>query len=219
MHQLCHQLQVWVVWGWECNFKKMWKEAEIFLLKDKYITPLIKKWGKCTIKPIKKDKYFENLVRAIVNQQLSGKAASTIFGRVKKLLKKIEPKNILKTKDENLRNAGLSWQKISYIKDLSTKVENKEIKLQNLNKLPDNEVVEELVKVKGIGNWTAEMFLMFALGRPDIFPIDDLGIKKGFEKVTKKKWDKVESFKFAEKHWKPYRTIASWYLWKSLENR
>lgn len=206
----------------------MWKEAEIFLSKDKYIAPLIKKWGKCTIKPIKKNNYrqsqpsyayFENLVRAIVGQQLSGKAANTIFGRVKKLLSKIEPKNILKTKDENLRNAGLSWQKISYIKDLATKVENKEIKLQNLNKLPDNEVIEELVKVKGIGNWTAEMFLMFALGRPDIFPIDDLGIKKGFEKVTKKKWDKVKSFKFAEKHWKPYRTIASWYLWKSLENR
>ncbi|MBL7036877.1 DNA-3-methyladenine glycosylase 2 family protein [Candidatus Microgenomates bacterium] len=197
----------------------MWNDAEKFLRKDNHIAPLIKEWGKCTIKPIRKSIYFEDLVEAIINQQLSGKAASTIFGRVKKLLKRIEPSSIMKIKDQKLRDAGLSWQKVSYVKDLASRVEKKELKLSLLNKLDDGEVIEELTKVKGIGNWTAEMFLMFGLARPDVFPIDDLGIKKGFEKVTKREWDKVGSPKFAEKHWKPYRTIASWYLWRSLDNR
>ena len=197
----------------------MWQDAEKNLKKDKHIAPLVKEWGKCTIKPIRKSLYFEDLVEAIVSQQLSGKAASTIFRRVKKLLKKVEPSSILKTKDQKLRDVGLSWQKVSYVKDLASMVDKKELKLGLLNKLDDGQVIEELTKVKGIGNWTAEMFLMFGLGRPDIFPIDDLGIKKGFEKVTKREWDKIGSSKFAEKHWKPYRTIASWYLWRSLENR
>jgi len=93
------------------------------------------------------------------------------------------------------------------------------LKVGSLNKLPDDEVKRELIAVKGIGPWTADMFLMFSLARPDIFPVEDLGIKNGFEKVTGKKFDKVKSAKFSEKHWAPYRTIASWYLWRSLENR
>jgi DNA-3-methyladenine glycosylase II len=89
----------------------------------------------------------------------------------------------------------------------------------DLDKLTDEKVITELVKVKGIGRWTAEMFLMFSLARPDIFPVDDLGIKKGFEKVTGKKFDKEKSAKFALKTWSPYRTATCWYLWKSLENK
>lgn len=197
----------------------MWKEAEEFLLKDKYISPIIQKWGSCTVKPIKKSLYFEDLVNAICNQQLSGKAAATIFGRFKKLLVKVNPENILSKTDQELRDCGLSWSKVSYIKDLADKTINGELKIKKLDKLSDEEVISELVAVKGIGKWTAEMFLMFSLGRPDIFPVDDLGIKKGFEKVTGKKWDKVKSAKFAEKNWKPYRTLACWYLWRSLENR
>jgi DNA-3-methyladenine glycosylase II len=92
-----------------------------------------------------------------------------------------------------------------------------ELETKRLGGLSDEDVVEELVRVKGIGRWTAEMFLMFTLGRPDIFPVDDLGIRKGFEKVTGNKFDKVKSAKFAERHWRPYRTVASWYLWQSLE--
>ena len=91
--------------------------------------------------------------------------------------------------------------------------------IQLLDKLPDEEVIAELVAVKGIGRWTAEMFLMFSLGRHDIFPVDDLGIRKGFEKVTGRKFDKEKSAKFALKQWSPYRTVASWYLWRSLENK
>ena len=197
----------------------MWMEAEIQLSKDKYISPLIKKWRKCTIKPINKRVYFEDLVDAICSQQLSGKAAKTIFERVKKLVGKITPKNILSQSDQNLRNCGLSWAKVKYVKDLASNVVKNNLKISKLDNLSDDEVIKELVLIKGIGRWTAEMFLMFSLARPDIFPVDDLGIKKGFEKVTGKKWDKIKSAKFAEKNWKPYRTVASWYLWRSLENR
>ncbi len=197
----------------------MWQVAENKLQKDKLISPLIQKWGSCTIKPLNKSLYFEDLVDAICSQQLSGKAAKTIFGRIKTLLIKITPENILKREDQDLRECGLSWAKVGYVKDLASKVTNNKLQITKLDRLSDVEVIMELVQVKGIGRWTAEMFLMFSLGRADIFPIDDLGIKKGFEKVTGKKWDKTKSAKFAEKNWKPYRTIASWYLWRSLENR
>ncbi|QQG41924.1 MAG: DNA-3-methyladenine glycosylase 2 family protein [Candidatus Woesebacteria bacterium] len=198
----------------------MWKDAEEFLQKDKYIEPLIRAWGHCTIKPIEKSKYFEDLVNAICSQQLSGKAAETIFGRVKKALNnKITSENLTKIDTEELRKCGLSYAKCSYVKDLALKAKSKKLKVKSLDSLADEEVVNELIQVKGIGRWTAEMFLMFSLGRQDVFPVDDLGIKKGFEKVIGKKWDKIRSAKFAQKHWSPYRTMASWYLWRSLENR
>ncbi len=196
-----------------------WENAEKFLLKDKHIGPLVKKWGRCRIKPIKKSVYFQDLVESIANQQLSGKAATTIFNRVKELLGgKITPAAIGRVQIEELRACGLSYAKCAYIKDLAQRVEKKEVKVKELDALPDEEVILELVAVKGIGRWTAEMFLMFSLARPDIFPVDDLGIRKGFEKVTGKKWDRIRSAKFAEKCWAPYRTVASWYLWRSLEN-
>ncbi len=189
----------------------MWKEAENKLQKDKYIGPLIQKWGSCTIKPISKLKYFEDLVDAICSQQLSGKAAKTIFGRVKSLLVKITPKNILSKTDQELRDCGLSWQKVSYIKDLTNKTVNGELQVKKLDKLNDEEVIAELVRVKGIGRWTAEMFLMFSLGRADILPKDDLGINKALKNLEIGAKD--------TENWKPYRTVASWYLWRSLENR
>ena len=213
-------------WGWTTKFLvgnlqlgSVFKKAEQFLLKDKYIRPLIKKWGMCTLKKSPKTNYFRDLFESIVNQQLSGKAASTIFGRITKLCKgKITPEVVLKTPDEKFRSAGLSHQKIKYVKDLADKIRKKEIDLERIDSLSDEEIIAELVKVKGIGCWTAEMFLMFSLARLDIFPVDDLGIKKGFEKVTSKKWVKDKSANFAKKYWSPYRTVASWYLWRSLEN-
>lgn len=198
----------------------MWEEATKYLQKDVYISPLVKKWGKCKIKPIKKSLYFEDLVDAICSQQLSSKAAKTIYNRVKDLMNgKFEPAKILKTEDQKLRDCGLSWAKVKYVKDLASHVKSGKLEIKKLDKLPDEEVINELVAVKGIGRWTAEMFLMFSLARPDIFPVDDLGIQKGFTKITGKKWDKKKASKFAEKHWKPYRTVASWYLWRSLEDR
>lgn len=187
----------------------MWSEAEKLLSKDKYIGPLIQKWGHCTIKPIKKSLYFEDLVDAICSQQLSGKAAQTIFGRVKQFLGKITPENILSKDDEDLRKCGLSYAKIKYVKDLADKVRNSNIEIRKLDTLSDEEIINELTKVKGIGRWTAEMFLMFSLARQDVFPLDDLGINKAMKKLKLKKSDR----------WKPYRTLAGWYLWRSLENR
>jgi DNA-3-methyladenine glycosylase II len=159
------------------------------------------------------------LVEAITNQQLSGRAASTIFDRIRNLCKgDFSPTAILKLSEAKLRSAGLSFAKIKYVKDLAIQTQNSNLKLQILDKLSDEEVIGELVAVKGIGPWTAEMFLMFALARPDIFPVDDLGIRKGFQKIIGRKLEGEKLAKFAEEHWKPYRTVASWYLWRSLEN-
>jgi DNA-3-methyladenine glycosylase II len=197
----------------------MWKEAEEFLLKDKYIAPLIKKWGRCTIKPKLHMDYFQGLVGDIIGQQLSGKVADVIEGRLKaKINGRLTPDKILALPEGELRNCGMAWSKVRAIKDLSLRVENGQLHVRQLKELSENTVKSELVAVKGIGPWTADMFLMFSLGRPDIFPVEDLGIKNGCEKVTVKKFDKIKSAKFAEKYWKPYRTVASWYLWRSLEN-
>jgi DNA-3-methyladenine glycosylase II len=197
----------------------MWNEAEKYLGKDKHIGPLIKKWGHCTIAPKTHMDYFQGLVGDIVGQQLSGRVADVIEGRLKAKIKGIiTPDKILELDENVLRNCGMAWSKVRAIKDLAEKVKNKKLKVKILGELADDEVRKELIAVKGIGPWTADMFLMFKLGRPDIFPVEDLGIKNGFEKVIGKKFDKIKSAKFAEKYWAPYRTVASWYLWRSLEN-
>lgn len=195
----------------------MWKKAERFLAKDKYIGPLIKKYGPCEIRPSKKGEYFFDLVEAIVSQQLSGKAAATIFERVKKGLDgEVVPAKVLATKKIKFRKWGLSRQKTSYLKDLAQRVERGEIKIKKLDKLSDEEIIKELVLVKGIGRWTAEMFLMFSLARKDIFPVDDLGIQKGISKLFKKELKAQEVGKFSQR-WSPFRTAASWYIWKVLD--
>lgn len=197
----------------------MWKEAEEFLLKDKYIHPLVKKWGHCEIKPRIHVDYFQALVGAIIGQQLSGRVADVIYDRLKnKIGGRLTPRKVLQTPEQELRDCGMSWAKVRSICDLAERVVAKELHIRKLNMLSDEEVMRELVAVKGIGKWTAEMFLMFTLARPDIFPVDDLGIRKGFEKITGKKLEKEKLLKFSER-WKPYRTVASWYIWRSLENR
>ena len=155
---------------------------------------------------------------AIVSQQLSSKAASTIFNRVKLGLgEKVIPEKVLKTPDSKFRSWGLSRQKTSYLKDLAQKVKSGDVKIKKLDGLSDEEVMKELVAVKGIGRWTTEMFLMFTLARPDVFPVDDLGIRKGIEKLLKRALNAQEMGNFADR-WKPYRTVASWYIWKTLDN-
>lgn len=196
----------------------MWDKAEKSLLKDKFIGQLIKKWGGCEIKPKHEKDYFARICGNIIGQQLSGRVADIIEERfVKAVGGKVTPENVLNTDGQKLRDCGMSWGKVSFVKDLAAKTKSGQLKTSILDKLTDEEIIKEMVAVKGIGRWTAEMFLMFTLARPDIFPVDDLGIKKGYEKVTGYKWDKVKSAKFAEKHWKPWRTVASWYLWRSLE--
>ena len=189
-----------------------------FLSKDKYIGPLVKKFGHIDLTPRPKSLYFVNLVRSITGQQLSVKAAATIFSRLEEKLVKVTPENILEKKDEDLRACGLSFAKIKYIKDLAESVKNKKLKIKKLDKLSVEEVMNELIAVKGIGHWTAEMFLMFTLGTPDIFPHDDLGIRNGIKKLTGKDMGENEMIEFAER-WKPYRTTASMYIWESLDNK
>ena len=165
----------------------MWDKAEKFLLKDRYIAPLIKKWGHCTISFRPHKDYFTHLCGNIIGQQLSGKAADTIEGRfIKAVGGKATSDSVLNTPDQILRDCGMSWGKVSFVKDLAIKTKSGELKTKMLSSLPDEEVVKKLVAVKGIGPWTADMFLMFSLGRPDIFPVDDLGIKKAMAKNLEK---------------------------------
>lgn len=165
--------------------------------------------------------YFSDLCEAIVGQQLSGKAASTIWGRFTTLMpaKRVTPKNILAVADQKMRATGMSWAKVKYVRDLAEKVKDKLFKLDQLDKLPDEQVIAQLVKVKGIGPWTAEMFLMFTLGRPDIFSHGDLGLANAMSKIynlNKPTHAEVETICLK---WSPYRTFACRVLWRSLETR
>lgn len=162
---------------------------------------------------------FMRLVRAIVGQQLSVKAASTIYGRFEKLFKKgINAQEILKLKDDDIRACGISYPKIKYIKDLAEKVHTKELMLDSLETADEETIIENLTKVKGIGIWSAEMFLMFALAKPDVFSVGDLGLKNAMIKLYGlKDPTKDELLKISEK-WKPFRTYACRILWQSLDN-
>lgn len=164
--------------------------------------------------------YFAALCREIIGQQLSGKVVQVIFERFKMahLNKKIIAQVTNRIPDEDLRKVGMSWAKVRYVKDLASKVVNKEVHLEKLNQMSDEEVITELTKIKGIGPWTAEMFLMFTLGREDVFSLGDLGLKNAIHKLykLKEKPSKEKMLKLSKK-WPPYRTYASRILWKSLE--
>lgn len=168
----------------------------------------------------KPDDYFVDLVESIINQQLSGKAADTIFGRFKKLFanEKITPAKLVRIPDQTIRDAGISWSKIKYIKGIAEEIINNRLNLKSLENQSDEDVISELVKLKGVGIWTAEMFLMFTLARPDIFSAGDLGLQNAMIKIYKleQKPKKEKLLKISSK-WSPHRTIASRILWKSLE--
>ncbi len=163
--------------------------------------------------------HFVRLIRSIVGQQLSVKAAGTIFTRFQKLFDgKITPERVLKIDKEKMRECGISYPKISYIKDLAEKVIEKKLILETIHEDDDDTVIRNLTTVKGIGAWSAEMFLMFSLGRPDIFSVGDLGLKNAIKKLYG--LDEISNEKLIEisKKWSPYRTYASMILWKSLDN-
>ncbi len=169
---------------------------------------------------VKPQDSFVDLVDSIISQQLSGKAAATIFSRFKKLFpgEQITPGKLVKLKDQAIRDAGISFSKIKYIKGIAIEIINYRLDLKSLEKLNDKEVVNELVKLKGVGTWTAEMFLMFTLGRPDVFSAGDLGLQNAIIKLYKLngKPNKDKLSKISAK-WSPHRTIASRILWRSLE--
>ena len=162
---------------------------------------------------------FVRLVRAIVGQQLSVKAASTIFGRFEKLFKKgITAEAILKLKDDDIRACGISYPKIKYIKDLSEKVHTKQLLLDAFETADEETIIQNLTTVKGIGIWSAEMFLMFAMAKPDVFSVGDLGLRNAMIKLYGLKDPTTEDFLKISKKWSPYRTYACRILWESLDN-
>lgn len=164
---------------------------------------------------------FPALVRTITAQQISTKAAATIHGRLVSLMPTgVAPDTLLALTDAELRQAGLSRQKAAYVRDLAAKAASGELPLHTLHELTDEEVIAAIVKVKGLGRWSAEMFLMFRLRRPDVLPVDDLGIVTAIMRLyglrKKPKPDRIRKIGEA---WRPYRTVACWYLWRSLENQ
>jgi DNA-3-methyladenine glycosylase II len=184
---------------------------------DQTLAKIISQHGACTLKLDRR--YFHALAEAILSQQLSIKAAATIFRRFKELLdNKIDPEGILQLADAQFRGAGISRQKMSYLRDLAEKWSDGHIKHRRFAKMRDDEVIAALTQVKGIGRWTAEMFLIFCLGRLDVLPVDDLGFRNALKRAYGLRRDpnakKIE--KLAEA-WRPYRSIATWYLWASWD--
>ena len=190
--------------------------------RDPILGAAIKSIGACGMADRQRKDHLSALVGAIVSQQLSTKAAATIFGRFVALF----PDNqipdaaaIAAQSDAVLRSVGLSGQKVSYLRDLSARLMDGRLRLEELDALPDAEVIERLVAVKGFGRWTAEMFLMFRLHRPDVLPSGDLGIVVAIQRLyrLRKRPDAKRVLKIGEA-WKPYRSVASWYLWQTLKN-
>ena len=190
--------------------------------KDPHLAPLIKETEEFRIETDGSDSPYEILLEAIAYQSISGKAAATIFGRVKALGangRAPTPEEMLKLRKSALRKAGLSGAKVLAMKDLAKKtIAGIVPSLEEAQKLSDEELVERLVSVRGIGAWTVEMFLIFRLGRPDVLPIHDLGVKKGWALTYGKKHmpKPKELLAFGER-WRPYRTVASWYMWRACQ--
>lgn len=165
-----------------------------------------------------KEPTFEALVRSIVFQQLSGKAAGTIYGRVQAAVGEVTPERLLARTVEELRGLGLSGQKTSYVRDLAEKTQAGVIRFQDLPALDDAAVIEHLTQVKGVGVWTVQMFLMFALRRPDVLPVGDLGIRMAMKQAYRMRaLPKPERMERVARPWRPYATVACWYLWRSLD--
>jgi DNA-3-methyladenine glycosylase II len=162
---------------------------------------------------------FHSLAEAIVYQQLNGKAALTIFKRFSALAgEPLTPEGILKLSDEQLRAVGLSKQKSAYLKDLAVKTRDGLLNFARLPDMSDEEVIKHLTQVKGVGVWTAHMFLMFSLRRPDVLPTGDYGVQAAIRKHYKKrKLPKPHIMEKIAKPWAPYRSVACWYLWRSLD--
>src|SRR6267143_3471549 len=190
---------------------------------DPRMAALIARSLRYSVKPGQLIRPFDALAESIAYQQLSGKAAATIWKRVRALYprkKYLDPQSVLKTPDEKLRGAGLSRNKVAAIKDLAAKtIDGTVPSARALAKMSDEEIIARLITVRGIGRWTVEMLLLFDLGRPDVWPIHDYGVQKGFAKTFGKR--KLPTPKQLLKHGKkfaPHRSIAAWYFWRALDN-
>jgi DNA-3-methyladenine glycosylase II len=201
--------------------EKLLPGTEHIIANDPKLAAVIADSGPCQIKP-HSDHYGE-LVGSIVGQQLSTVAAGTIWRRVLDLFngKMPTPKQLLAVEDQKLRDVGLSWAKVRYVKDLAEHIQDGRLDLDHVATMPNEQLIEQLTAVKGIGEWSAHMFMMFGLGRLDILPVGDLGVKKAVQKLygLKQLPDAAKIITIANKNgWHPYESIACWYLWQSLDN-
>ena len=197
--------------------KEIERGIRVLAKKDKKLAVVIKRVGKRNYRSQRTA--FDALARIIIGQQLSGKAAETIYQRVraKTSNKRVTLKSISAVSDQDLRSCGLSAAKTRAIRDLSDKIDTGQLKISSFSHMTDDEVAEAIISVKGLGPWSAQMYLMFVLCRLDIFSAGDLGIQNAICKLYGKDKAKIDFDKFA-KRWQPYRTIACWYLWASLAN-
>ena len=197
------------------------RARRVLMRRDPILGAAIKRIGVCGMAERQRSDHLSALVGAIVSQQLSTKAAATIFGRFASLFPENQISNaaaIAALDDAALRGVGLSGQKVGYLRDLCARIADGRLRLEDLDDLPDELVIERLTAVKGFGRWTAEMFLMFRLHRPDVLPVGDLGIVNAVRKLygLRKQPDPQRLHKIGEA-WRPYRSVASWYLWQSLK--
>ena len=194
-----------------------WEDACKHLSKkDRVMKRLIPKFGDACLES--RGDAFTTLARSIVGQQISVKAAQTVWDKFAVLPRKLTPANVLKLKVDDMRAAGLSARKVEYLVDLAIHFDSGAVHVDAWKDMADELIIDELVAIRGIGRWTAEMFLMFRLHRPDVFPIDDLGIVNAIVRAyrLRKRPAPVRLHKIAEP-WRPYRSVACWYLWASLE--
>jgi DNA-3-methyladenine glycosylase II len=186
---------------------------------DPRLRAVIDAYGPCPLTP--SNRYFYSLCNAIVSQQLAVKAAETIFRRFRGLFprKTPTPARVLELSDADFASVGLSRQKTGYMRDLAAKFADGAIPVRRLSRITDDDIIATLTRVKGVGVWTAQMFLIFVLSRPDVWPTGDLGIRKAAQQLfsLSELPEDGELTKLAEP-WRPYRSVASWYLWRSLEN-
>ena len=188
--------------------------------RDAVLAPVIRKYRHHSLLDAPAIEPFPALVRTITSQQISTKAAATIHGRLVALMPRgVAPAALLSLTDEQLRGAGLSRQKTAYLRDLAARTISGDLPVHSLHELTDEKVIEAIVTVKGLGRWSAEMFLMFRLRRPDVLPVDDLGIVTAIQRLYGlRKRPKPDRIRKIAEPWRPYRTVACWYLWRSLEN-
>jgi DNA-3-methyladenine glycosylase II len=205
------------------DLQQTYQQAEEHLSKhDPKLAVVIAKYGPCTIQP--HSNYYQDLVESIIGKQLSVKAAASIRERFKALFdgQLPTPEQILTKDVETLRGVGFSRPKANYVRDLAQHVVDGKVKFDHLPKLSNQQIIEELTDVKGIGEWTVHMFLMFCMGRLDILPVGDLGIRNGIMKLYDLDHaptpQEVKDIAKAN-GWAPYESIASWYIWKSLDNK
>ena len=190
------------------------------MFKDPILNILVKKYGAPNNFKDRTEFLYEELVESIIGQQLSGKAADTIFKRFLALHKNSKfPRHeeLLRTDVEKLRSAGMSYGKAGYIKNIAKAFKEKSLDINKLKTMTDNEIITELTKIKGVGKWTAEMTLIFTFKREDVFSLGDAGLRRAIKNLYKIEKDK-DILMLAEK-WKPKRSYACWYLWRSLDNR